>query len=206
LLTPPSGRSRRLIFFRRQPEIGANCSRFSEPRRIIHRRTIGQRDQGADARRAHQSAAILSARAIFSISRWSLVNSFHKAVRAVSIAPITVSKMACSGYQLPNAGFEPPPADFADLQPVTTQYATDAEFDIEKLALQELSAGEKGARILARRRFRVNRAIPSHSQQLGDPAGILPIRHRGERALLHAASTAARIASGCDNPGMQPLR
>ena len=37
----------------------------------------------------------LSTRAIFSISRWSLVNSFHNAIRAASIAPITVSKMAC---------------------------------------------------------------------------------------------------------------
>jgi hypothetical protein len=51
LLTPPS----RSV----SPEIGADRTGFSEPRRIIHRRAICQGDQSADAGCAHQPPANL---------------------------------------------------------------------------------------------------------------------------------------------------
>lgn len=70
--------------------------------------------------------------------------------------------------------------------PVTAQDPADAQFDVEKLALQKLASNKKGSAILASHRFGMNRAVPSHPQQLGDPACIFPVglhRHSRERRL-----------------------
>ena len=89
----------------------------------------------------------MSARAIFSISRGSLVNSRHNVARAANIAPITVSRVACptisSWIRASNL-----PRHLADLQSIAAKNTTDAEFDVEQLPLQKLAPDEYGARIL----------------------------------------------------------
>jgi hypothetical protein len=51
--------------------------------------------------------------------------------------------------QFPDTQLKPPTTDFSDLQPVTAQDPADAQFYIEKLALQKFASNEKGSGIRA---------------------------------------------------------
>lgn len=114
-----------------------------------------------------------------------------------------------SGGQFLDARFEPASADLADLQPVAAQYAADTELDVEQLALQQLAANEQCAGVLGAHRLDVDRPIPSHPQQLRDPARVLPIglhRHRRQRRLHMARLQQHDIEAGGDKASIQPLR
>lgn len=83
---------------------------------------------------------------------------------------------------------------------------TDAQFNVEKLALEKLAFNEKGSGILASHRFGMNWAVavPSHPRQLGDPAYIFPVglhRHSREHRLHVPRLEQNRIASGGRKPG-----
>lgn len=111
--------------------------------------------------------------------------------------------------QFPDTRLKPSTTDLSDLQPTATQDPADAQFNVEKLALQQLASNKKGSGILASHRFGMNRAVPPHPQQLGDPACIFPVglhRHRRERRLHMPCPEQNRIAPGGHKPGTQRLR
>ena len=58
--------------------------------------------------------------------------------------------------EVANTGYEPPAAYLADLEPVTTQDAADAGFNIAQLGLQQLAAAQQRPRGLGICLGRVN--------------------------------------------------
>jgi hypothetical protein len=130
-----------------------------------------------------------SVRAIFSISRCRRVNSCHKAARAGSIPPITRREHGMPFSKLADTPLEAPATYLANLETEAAQDAANAELDIKQLGLQQLASDKQGPYLLGADRLGMHRPIPSHAQQLCDPARVFSVglhRHRGQCRLSEA--------------------
>lgn len=158
--------------------------------KLLHRRQVCSSICGKPCQRARSSA-----------SR-ALVNSHHNAVRAAGIAPITVSKVTAL---LSDLGYAPQTFHDRRLRPSACNRAGSRRCSVRRreACLAEACVQQEGSAILASHRFGMNRAVPPHPQQFGDPACIFP-------ACSSPSSPRAppsRAESHCDNgPASSPMR